>query len=259
MTEQIFTLWIREFENDQLPLSDRLEAAAALLLVDHPAAEAAVVRFLDIAPAETELGLRFRELVVTQGAAIDALCVLLWEDDASLKLAAADALREIGDPGVVPELAAILATQRQRPLRDVDLIIALIEALGGCWRTGDAGVALAVVDALTDPEEDVRDAAGSVLRQLGPDAAAAAPRLIAQLSEAEFTYRFEAVVLLPRIAEPATYAPHLLQILRADPDSLLRWMALHELQSIEQTDPAIQAAVEAAENDAGIREYAAAA
>ena len=31
----------------------------------------------------------YRELVVTQGAAVDALCVLLWESDPSLQLAAA--------------------------------------------------------------------------------------------------------------------------------------------------------------------------
>jgi len=259
MTEQIFTLWIHDFENDQLPLTVRLESAAALLLVDHPEAEVAVVRLLDLAPAETELGLRFRELVVTRGAAVDALCVLLWEGNPALQLAAADALCEIGDPDVVAELAAILSDQLHRLIRDVDLIIALIEALGGCWRMGDSSVALAVVNALSDPEEDIRNAVGGVLRQLGTDSAAAAPKLISLLSEDEFTYRFEAVELLPRLTSPLFYAPHLLRVLQTDEDSLLRWMALHELQSIEQPGPEIRMAVEAARGDAGIQEYAVAA
>jgi HEAT repeat protein len=219
----------------------------------------AVVGFLDLAPAETELGLRYRELVVTHGAAIDALCVLLWEPCESLQLAAADALRDIGDPDVVAELAEILTSQRCRPCRDVDLIIALIEALGACWRPGDASVARAVVGALCDPEEDIRDAAGAVLRQLGPDAMAAAPALIDMLSRPEFAYRFEAVELLPRLTPPSFFARHLLTVLSGDEDSLLRWMALHELEHIEHPDDEIRAAVAAAQSDSGIQEYAAAA
>lgn len=259
MTEHQFTLWIQDFENDQLPLTERLEAASRLLMADHRDADLAVVRFLDLAGSETELGLRYRELVVTQGAAVDALCVLLWEAEPSLQLAAADSLREIGDPEVVPELAAILAKQRASLSRDVDLIIALIEALGGCWRIGDSSVALAVVDALTDREEDIRDAAGGVLRQLGSDAAAAAPHLITLLSAPDFTQRFEAVELLPQLTSPRLYAPHLARVLQADEDSLLRWMALHELQSIEHPSPDIRMALEAAQFDTGIQEYAVAA
>ena len=259
MTEHLFPLWVQDFENDQLPLTDRLEAASRLLMAGHPAADAAIVRFLDLADSETNLGLRFRELVVTQGAAVDALCVLLWEPDPAMQLAAADSLREIGDPEVVPELAAILASQRAHLSRDVDLIIALIEALGGCWRIGDSSVALAVVDALSDSEEDIRDAAGGVLRQLGHDAAAATPHLVSLLAAADFSQRFEAVELLPQLTAPHIYAPHLIGVLQSDDDSLLRWMALHELQSIEQPSPEIRMALEAAQFDLGIQEYAAAA
>lgn len=259
MTEQTFTPWIHEFENDQRPSAARLDAAAALLLVDHPAAAEAVVGFLDLVPAETTLGLRYRELIVTYGSAIDALCVVLWEPDSTLQLAAADALREIGDVSVVPDLTAMLAIQRKQPERDVDLIIALIEALGGCWQPGVSSVALAVVPALCDAEEEIRDAAGSVLRQLGPDALAAAPTLIAMLSRPEFIHRFEAIELLPRLTSPAIFAPHLLSVLQSDEDGLLRWMALHELERLEQPGADIRTAVEAAQRDSGIQEYAAAA
>jgi HEAT repeat protein len=259
MTEHQVKLWIQDFENDQLPVPARLEAASRLLVVDHPAAASAVVRFLDLADSETSLGQSYRELVVTQGAAVDALCVLLWEADLSLQLAAADSLREIGDPAVVPELAAILSLQRARRCRSIDLIIAIIESLGGCWRMGDPSVALAVVNALSDSEEDIRDAAGGVLRQLGSDAAAATPHLVSLLSASGFEQRFEAVELLPQLTKPETYAPHLIRVLQVDEDSLLRWMALLELKRIKQPSQNIRLALEAALFDIGIQEYAVAA
>ena len=53
--------------------------------------------------------------------------------------------------------------------------------------------------------------------------------------------------------------PLLLEILRSDEDSLLRWMAQHELQCIDSPDPSILEALHAAQQDTGLQEYAAAA
>ncbi|MEL6345213.1 MAG: HEAT repeat domain-containing protein [Myxococcota bacterium] len=203
--------------NEDESLAMRLDAISVL-------DERSCVRLLDWFPADTRLGRYLREVLVTEGAVVDALCVILWEGQGLFRLAAAQRLTELGDPDALPELIALLNRQlngRAQP----GMVLTLIKAIYACWMPGAVAAPRAVVEALTSHSPTVRRAAGTTLRRMGRDASVVGARLVELLDHDDEQVRFEAAELLPELTPPSVYVPHMARLLREDPDLLVRWIA----------------------------------
>jgi HEAT repeat protein len=129
-------------------------------------------------------------------AAVDALVAGLSDDDAAIRLMAAEGLQELNlEPGVIaPKLAAVLIEE--------DPVVAhnIVEAFASL---GEAATARAVAALDT---ETMRDLALRVLERLGPNAASGVPQLVAILENATGEYRERLQTVLGSIGPAAASA-----------------------------------------------------
>lgn len=242
MMEQAVTNLVRMITNGQRPLTRRLELAA--LLSTMPDADEACTDLLDMLSPDTDIGAGFREVLVTVGASIDALCVLLWES-ATVRRAALDRLAELGDSSALPDLIALLRTLRDQPSRDLTGIIRALEVIGSCWVPGALEAPVAVAEAMGDLDATVRTVASANLRRMGTDATAAAELLLRLLASAHPPVRFAVAELLPELVPPTVYVPCMVRLLQEDEDELIRWVARYELSRLSATDPQVAEALAA--------------
>ncbi len=154
----------------------------------------------------------------------------LQDEDKGMRLVAAKALGEIGDPQVVPTLIQALQDE------DMGVCEAVVEALG---EIGNPQVVLALIQALPDKNRGMRRLA-ETLKKIGDPQAV--PALIQALQDEDENVRWVAVWALTKIGAPAV--PVLIQALQDEKISV-RWAAeaLGEIGA-----PAVPALIQALPN-----------
>jgi hypothetical protein len=242
MMEHAVAKLVQAITDTQRPLSRRLGHAA--LLSTMPDADDACTGLLDTLHPNSPLGRGFREVLVTAGTNIDALCVLLWESP-STQRAAVSRLTELGDSSALPDLIALLQSMREQPRRDLTGIIRALEAIGSCWVPGALDAPRAGAAAVGDMDATVRTVASANLRRMGSDAAVASELLLQLLESAHTPVRFSVAELLPDLTPPAVYVPWMVRLLHEDDDELIRWVARYELSRLSTPDPLVTKALAA--------------
>lgn len=237
MTEQVIANLVRMVSDSTRAFNKRLEYAA--LLSTMPDCDDACVELLDTLPPDTAFGLAYREVLVTVGASVDALCVLLWETPAH-RNAAIDRLGELAATSAIPDLIALL----QPAPFDRELVLRTLDAIGSCYVTGTPAAPEAVAACVGHKDKSVRTVAASTLRRMGrnmgDDAASTCDVLVGLLRSPEPRVRFEVAELLPELATPDTYVPVMVRLMNEEPDELIRWIARYELSRLP--DPVYQQA-----------------
>jgi HEAT repeat protein len=173
----------------------------------------------------------------TGARAVPALTDSLRSDDAKVRIAAAQALAEIG-PAASPAVTLLLnqalydpveyaSTEAARALRTIDLV-------------GARQAMVASLQALADGDVQTRRKACAVLGGLGPVAKPAVPDLIAVLTDGDDSTRMHAVGALGEIGIPATLVIPALAKALQDPAQAVRHRALSQFAfSITPTDAVV--------------------
>jgi HEAT repeat protein len=228
------------------PLQARLEAAA--LLSTMPDCDEACAELLDTLPPTTAMGRGLREVLVTTGQSVDALCVLLWEGVGPTRRAAVERLGELGAAAALRELCVLLSVLREgdRRTNTQPLILQVLDAISCCWRPGAVVAAQSVACALGDGDVAVRLVASATLRRMGGDAAAASDTLIALLQSPDTRVRFSVAELLPELTPPSVYVPWMVRLMHEEDDELIRWIARYELSRLPMPPAGLDEAVLAA-------------
>jgi HEAT repeat protein len=144
---------------------------------------------------------------IADPAAVPALLETLNDVDAYVRSRAALALAAIGEPAETA-LITSLSTGNERVRWGATL------ALG---RIGGEVATSALIDALHDPDEDIRRQTANALEDMGE---AAIPTLIAMLRISDPSIRDEIIGALTQIGKPAT--PSLVAALRTSKDPCIR-------------------------------------
>lgn len=242
MTEQVIANLVRMVSDGSRAFNKRLEHSA--LLSTMPDCDEACVSLLDTLAPRTPFGHGYREVLVTVGVSVDALCVLLWETP-TFQRAAVDRLGELGASNAVPDLVSLLSTQLHSEDRDRELILRTLDAIGACCARASSSAPEAVAAAIGDKDGVIRTVAAATLRRMGSQAASASPTLLQLLGSDDARVRFEVAELLPELTGPETYIPHMVRLMHEESDELIRWVARYELSRLPCPSQEIEAALAA--------------
>ena len=167
-----------------------------------------------------------RDLGILQAEeTVPALIAALHDPDVRVRSEAIASLKLFGPRAApaVPALCSVLREDRDARFRRV-----AAEALG---MIGAPTAVLRLIDALEDPDEEVREAVAVALGRIGPRASACIPNLIIHLErEAAASMRIASLRSLVSCAGGQTtdrdlLVPALVRVLRRDPDSRVRELA----------------------------------
>ena len=218
---------------------DSVPALVEALLDPHPHVAEAAASALKRIAVEQSPAAEPTTPVPAQGAvespAFIGLIDMLRHDDASLRRQAVVALGETHSVGrdAIPELVAVLEDKDENVRREA------ARALG---KIGSSAAVPSLVVALSDaPDEQVRVSAAEALGRIGPRATVAIPALIAALKNAYEGVRDAAASALVRIGFAA--APALIEAV-TDDDLRLRQRAAALLTEIVAAPPSREVAPE---------------
>jgi HEAT repeat protein len=179
-----------------------------------------------------------RELGIHQAEeTVPALIGALHDPDNRVRSEVIATLKLFG-PRAAPAVPALCSVLRED--RDARFRCVAAEALGMI----EAPTAvLQLIDALEDPDEEVREAAATALGRIGPRAPACIPNLIIHLErEAAASMRIASLGSLGSCAGGQTtdqdpVVPALVRVLRRDPDSRVRELAASVLIMVARPAP----------------------
>jgi hypothetical protein len=201
---------------------ERRSALRSLAQMNHPAAYAALVSAVQHTLRDVRVDAAFvltKQANNKDAAAVPGLIDALHDDDTRIRVAACNALGEIGAPSAVPELLHILNKDNNNDMRWA--------ATGALGKMGTAAVP-GLIQALQDEDWKVRRSSADALWGLREPAAV--PALLEALFDKNDVVRQAATGALESLGEGAVSG--LAETLKNNPNSQVRQKAADMLRNI---------------------------